>query len=167
MFNLQSLVAMASQAMLKKLISSDSMYSQWNTFCKKWGLPQTSRAEFDNLVSQFNSTPADQKMAQLQNANPEAFQKFLARMKNKDGSSGAYWTLEDVEKVAASMGIDWGCKNYNIYDLYYTLNMVRSDYYKDGQAPQYYADLAFDFLEDKDAPEGKAKRYYLAMHCAE
>lgn len=60
-----------------------------------------------------------------------------------------------------------GCKNYNIYDLYYTLNMVRSDYYKDGQAPQYYADLAFDFLEDKDAPEGKAKRYYLAMHCAE
>lgn len=62
MFNLQSLVAMASQAMLKKLISSDSMYSQWNTFCKKWGLPQTSRAEFDNLVSQFNSTPADQKI---------------------------------------------------------------------------------------------------------
>lgn len=61
----------------------------------------------------------------------------------------------------------WGCKNYNIYDLYYTLNMVRSDYYKEGQAPQYYADLAFDFLEDKDAPEGKAKRYYLAMHCAE
>lgn len=45
--------------------------------------------------------------------------------------------------------------------------MVRSDYYKDGQAPQYYADLAFDFLEDKDAPEGKAKRYYLAMHCVE
>jgi hypothetical protein len=40
MFNLQSLVAMASQAMLKKLISSDSMYSQWNTFCKKWGLPK-------------------------------------------------------------------------------------------------------------------------------
>lgn len=75
MFNLQSLVAMASQAMLKKLISSDSMYSQ--------------------------------------------------------------------------------------------LNMVRSVYYKDGQAPQYYADLAFDFLENKDAPEGKAKRYYLAMHCAE
>ena len=94
-------------------------------------------------------------------------EKAVSRMKNKDGSSGAYWTLEDVEKVASSMGIDWSCKNYNIYDLYYTLNMVRSDYYKDGQAPQYYADLAFDFLEDKDAPEGKAKRYYLAMHCAE
>ena len=94
-------------------------------------------------------------------------EKAVARMKNKDGSSGAYWTLEDVEKVATSMGIDWGCKNYNIYDLYYTLNMARSVYYKDGQAPQYYADLAFDFLEDKDAPEGKAKRYYLAMHCAE
>lgn len=33
------------------------------------------------------------------------------------------------------------------------------------QAQNFY--LAFDFLEDKDAPEGKAKRYYLAMHCAE
>ena len=58
-------------------------------------------------------------------------------------------------------------QNYNIYDLYYTLNMARSVYYKDGLAPQYYADLAFDFLEDKDAPEGKAKRWPLAMHCAE
>lgn len=30
-----------------------------------------------------------------------------------------------------------------------------------------YFGLAFDFLDDKDAPEGKAKRYYVAMHCAE
>lgn len=43
----------------------------------------------------------------------------------------------------------------------------RSDYYKANEAPQYYVDLAFDFLDDKDAPEGKAKRYYVAMHCAE
>ena len=60
-------------------------------------------------------------------------------------------------------GAPWAELNFKeTYD-----GMVRSDYYKDGQAPQYYADLAFDFLEDKDAPEGKAKRYYLAMHCAE
>lgn len=84
------------------------------------------------------------------------------------GGSGIFFAFLIFALFAfGGNGGGWGCKNYNIYDLYYTLNMVRSDYYKDGQAPQYYADLAFDFLEDKDAPEGKAKRYYLAMHCAE
>lgn len=95
----------------------------------------------------------------------ECAEKAIAKMRNKDGGSGAYWTLEDVSKVAQTMNIDWSKKNYNLYDLYYTLNMIRSDYFKDSQAPQYYVDLAFDFLEDKDAPEGKAKRYYYAMNC--
>lgn len=52
-------------------------------------------------------------------------------------------------------------------DALMVLNMERSDYFKANEAPQYYVDLAFDFLDDKDAPEGKAKRYYVAMHCAE
>lgn len=29
MFNFQNLIAMASQAMMKKLVSSDAMYQQW------------------------------------------------------------------------------------------------------------------------------------------
>lgn len=72
-----------------------------------------------------------------------------------------------LQEVAKAMNIDWASKNYNLYDLYYVLNMERSDYFKANEAPQYYVDLAFDFLDDKDAPEGKAKRYYVAMHCAE
>lgn len=87
--------------------------------------------------------------------------------RNLSGTSGEYWTLKDVQEVAKAMNIDWASKNYNLYDLYYVLNMMRSDYYKANEAPQYYAGLAFDFLDDKDAPEGKAKRYYVAMHCAE
>ena len=93
--------------------------------------------------------------------------KAVAKMQNKDGTSGEYWTLKDVQEVAKAMNIDWASKNYNLYDLYYVLNMERSDYFKANEAPQYYVDLAFDFLDDKDAPEGKAKRYYVAMHCAE
>lgn len=95
----------------------------------------------------------------------EGAEKAVARMKNKDGSTGQYWTLHDVEEVAKAMGIDWSSKRYNIYDLYYVLNMERSDYYRANEAPQYYVERAFDFLDDKDAPEGKAKRYYVAMHC--
>lgn len=97
----------------------------------------------------------------------DSAEKAVAKMQNKDGSSGQYWTLHDVEEVSKAMGIDWSQKRYNIYDLYYVLNMERSDYYKAEEAPQYYVDRAFDFLEDKDAPEGKAKRYYVAIHCVD
>ena len=44
------------------------------------------------------------------------------------------------------------------------MNMIYSDYY--GSVPNEttsYAKLARKFLEDKDAEEGKALRYYLAM----
>jgi len=42
--------------------------------------------------------------------------------------------------------------------------MLYSDYY--GSVPNdvsMYAKMAKKFLEDKDAPEGKALKYYLAM----
>lgn len=61
MFNFQNLVAMASQAMMKKMLASDEMYKQWQAFSKKLGLPQTSRAEFDSLVNSFNNTDPQAK----------------------------------------------------------------------------------------------------------
>lgn len=97
----------------------------------------------------------------------EGAEKAVSEMKNKDGSTGQYWSLADVENVAKTMGIDWSKKSYNIYDLYYVLNMERSDYYEADQNPQYYVTRAFDFLEDKDAPEGMAKRYWFAKTCLE
>ena len=45
------------------------------------------------------------------------------------------------------------------------MNMLYSDYY--GAVPdnvESYFKMAKAFLEDKDAPEGKAFRYYKAMH---
>lgn len=85
------------------------------------------------------------------------------KLKNKDGTSGGYWSLEDVAELARSSSLDFAKKNYNLYDLYYTVNMIRSDYYSSTRAATEYIALALDFLEDKDAPDGKAMRYYLAM----
>lgn len=76
MFNFQNLITLASQAMLRKLVASDEIYKQWCAFSKKMGIPQTSRAEFDSLVSQFNSTDVNSKMTQL-GSSPEMLQKFL------------------------------------------------------------------------------------------
>lgn len=94
----------------------------------------------------------------------ESAEKAVAKMLNKDGSTGEHWSLKDVEEVAKAMQIDWDSKRYNLYDFYYVLNMEYSDYFKANEVPQYYVDRTLDFLEDKDAPEGKAKRYYIAMH---
>lgn len=79
--------------------------------------------------------------------------------------TGHKLTTTLLQQFSKAMSIDWSQKRYNIYDLYYVLNMERSDYYKADEAPQYYVERALDFLNDKDAPEGKAKRYYVAMHC--
>ena len=94
----------------------------------------------------------------------ESAKRAVGMMENADGSKGEYWTIKDVEDVVKAMGIDLNKKHYNIYDLYYVLNMERSDYYEPEQAPQYYVKRAFQFLDDKDACEGKAKKYFVAIH---
>lgn len=71
--------------------------------------------------------------------------------------------------VAADIGIQSQLDNIQAQNFYNSLNNgiagIQSDYYKADEAPQYYVERALDFLNDKDAPEGKAKRYYVAMHC--
>lgn len=41
--------------------------------------------------------------------------------------------------------------------------MIYSDFYKSGRTDETYIELACDFLNDKDAPDDKAKKYYLSM----
>lgn len=43
-------------------------------------------------------------------------------------------------------------------DWHYVLNMIYSDYYKSGRSDETYIGLAKDFLDDPDAPDGKAKK---------
>lgn len=95
----------------------------------------------------------------------EGAMKAVAAMKNADGTTGQYWSIQDVEEVTKAMSVDWSSKRYNLWDFYYALNMQRSDYYEEGQPPQYYVKRALQFLDDKDAPEGIAKRYWYSVHC--
>lgn len=39
-----------------------------------------------------------------------------------------------------------------------------SDYYKSGRSTDDYVTMAIQFMDDKDAPDDKATRYYRAMH---
>lgn len=86
----------------------------------------------------------------------------LKRMENKDGSRGGHWSVEQTNNVAKSNGVSF--VNFNEYDFNYVMNIMYSDYYGAvSNEVSSYLKLALAFLEDRDAPEGKALRYYLAM----
>ena len=94
--------------------------------------------------------------------NSWMLEKALKHMVNEDGTSGAHWDLEQTTSVAKNNGITFS--HFNEYDWCYVMNMIYSDYY--GSIPNdtsVYIKMARKFLEDKDAEEGKAFRYYIAM----
>lgn len=89
----------------------------------------------------------------------ETAKYVVSKMLNKDGSVGEHWTYDQTSSVMKTEGFD-----FDEADWYYTLNMIYSDYYKNGRTTETYVELAHDFLADSDAPEGKAKKYFWAMH---
>lgn len=90
----------------------------------------------------------------------ETAEYAVSKMKNEDGTEGGHWDYDTTTSVLKSKGYD-----FDPCDWYYVLNMVYSDYFSKDSPDDYYFKLAYDFLKDKDAPNGKAKKYFLAMHC--
>ena len=94
--------------------------------------------------------------------NDWMLEKALSEMVNEDGTKGGHWNLEQTNSVAKQYGIAF--TKFNEYDFNYVMNMMYSDYYGAvSNDASNYAKLAIKFLEDKDAKEGKALCYYLAM----
>lgn len=89
-------------------------------------------------------------------------EKATSKMINEDGTVGPHWIEEQTTSVARQLGIPFD--RFNEYDWNYVMNMVYSDYYGAlNNSTESYAKVAKKFLMDKDAKEGKALHYYLAM----
>lgn len=86
-------------------------------------------------------------------------EKAAAGFKNKDGTTGAHWKYEDAEEVAHKHNIEAS----EIPEFYFVLNMMYSDYAKQSRTVEDYAELAMDFIDDKDAPPDKTARYFRSM----
>lgn len=94
----------------------------------------------------------------------EKAMQAVSHMVNEDGTTGQHWTCEETRSVAESKGIYFSAEKFNEYDWYYVMNMLYSDYYNVlGNNTDSYAKMAMAWLRDKDAPEGKAKKYCYAM----
>lgn len=89
-------------------------------------------------------------------------EKATSKMINEDGSTGRHWSVEQTTSAARQSGVTFD--KFNEYDWNYVMNMIYSDYY--GAIPnetQAYIKLSKKFLEDKDAEEGKALKYYMTF----
>lgn len=92
----------------------------------------------------------------------EEYERAAARITDRSGRRGPHWTTEQIADYARRNGDRFD--RYNEYDLAYAMNSLYSDYY--GTVPDntdgWYR-MAKQFLDDPDAPDGKAWRYYRSM----
>lgn len=91
--------------------------------------------------------------------------KWVAGMQNEDGTTGGHWTVDETTEAAHAAGIR--LDDISPACWHTAMNMMYSDYFgaasKFGVAkPAFFAELARDFLWDKDAggPAAKLAGYY-------
>lgn len=84
-------------------------------------------------------------------------------MMNEDGTKGPHWSTGETSSFKRSVDV-----SDNVWNA--AMNMMYSDYYKVAEKhgvnrPEFYADLAEAFLNDKDAGSGEAKmaQYYYGV----
>lgn len=147
---------MTFQKLIDKHIDSASDETMNKLTCKMDKFVEEVREKHPEMVDKFLM-----KVDLILNPGftKETAKYAVSKLKNKDGTTGEHWNYDTIEKVLYSKGYD-----FDDADWYYVLNMVYSDYYKSGRSDDTYIELAHDFLSDSDAPENKAKRYFLAMH---
>lgn len=78
-------------------------------------------------------------------------------MDNINGTKGETYTFPACVAAAEKLGLSW--EKYNKFDWYFTLNMIASDYVGIVEDVK-FVEIAKDWLEDKDVPEGKGLRYW-------
>lgn len=93
----------------------------------------------------------------------EKAEKWVAGMKNADGSPSPRWPLEQTKQIQSQRGI-----GLDPIKFWVTMNMMFSDYATVAEkagvsTTDFYADMAKAFLTDKDAQPDKLDRYYCAI----
>ena len=88
--------------------------------------------------------------------------EWVSGMKNKDGSVGEHWTLDQTTEILKSKEL-----KYNPYDFYAAMNMIYSDYYNPKFDIETYLMLTMDWLNDVDVGACKTLKYYMYVAMGE
>lgn len=91
----------------------------------------------------------------------EKAEKWIRSMKTPDGKPLQHIALSEVQRIAPNYGVD---SEHKMVEFWVVVNMVKSDYQDVGKkyandAVDFYAALARDWLNDRDAVENKLKMY--------
>ena len=143
---------MGYKELIKKYIDDASEYDMEMLTHKTDKFVEEVREKHPEMVDKFLM-----KIDLILNPNftKESAEYAVSKMKNKDGSIGEHWNYNTTTKVLEAKGYD-----FKPCDWYYTLNMIYSDFYKQGRTDDTYVEMAHDFLADADGAENKAKKYY-------
>ena len=124
-------------------------------------------AQFDELKRTMPEIYRDMECELYEHVHGPHFTKWkydcaVAKLQNEDGTVGPHWPLEDIMAVAKSKGVTFD--RFNEYDFAYAMNMLYSDFSValNGSVDS-IVKMTRAFLDDKDAPEGKAFLYWKAM----
>lgn len=147
---------MGYKELIKRYIDKASEESMEMLTCKTDRFVEEVREHHPEMVEHFLMKV---DLALNPDFTKETAKYVVSKMKNKDGTSGEHWNYETTSRVLESKGYD-----FKPCDWYYVLNMIYSDYYKAGRSDDTYIELAHDFMADADAPEHKAKKYWMSMH---
>ena len=119
------------------------------------------------------------KMADfIKERNPDVYDQFVIeaediayKMTRTDAEDivmkmkpyGQHWSYEDVKNYIAERGMDGSLT----CDYYVAMNMAFNDYNRTARQygidrPEFYYDIAWDFLNDEDGPSHKVAKYYSA-----
>lgn len=95
-----------------------------------------------------------------QNLSEALAKEWVSRMKNSDGTQGGKWSKSETDVAARNLNINFQNTSYNDWEWYAVMNMIYSDYFSQELELKNYMEMAKQFIEDKDAAEGKTYLYY-------
>lgn len=89
----------------------------------------------------------------------EELAKYAVSCMHNEQMKGEKYPIDITNSLAQTVGVVFD--TYNEWDWYYVVNMLCSDFYSVvGDAPSTYASLAKAWVNDIDAPDGKAFLYF-------
>lgn len=91
----------------------------------------------------------------------EEAEKYVSNLHHKDGEKGEYFSCKQVEEIIRK---NPELEEYNKHDVYYVMNMVRSDFYKPNWGVDTYVMFTIMFFEDPDGKTNKAKLHAETFH---
>ena len=91
----------------------------------------------------------------------EEARKYVSHLHHKDGTKGEYFSYKQIEEFT--------CRNpelakYDKHDIYYVINMLHSDFYKQKWDVDTYVMFALMWMDDPDGKCNKAKVHAEVFH---